>query len=59
MEPWVANDQVQRLALLVEDKQRKQIEAAVEAEIQAAFAFAEESSFPGAHELLTDVFKET
>ena len=58
MEPWVANDPVQRLGLLVEDKQRKRIEAEVEAEIQAAFAWAEESLFPARHELLTDVFKE-
>lgn len=57
-EPWMANDQVKRLAALVEPAERERIEAEVEAEILAAFAFAEASPFPTADELYTDVFKE-
>ena len=56
--PWMENDQVARLAALVEPSQRGAIEAEVEAEIAAAFAFAESSPFPAPHELYTDVFKE-
>lgn len=56
-EPWFKNDQVKRLAGMVEPQQREQIEAEVEAEIQAAFTFAEESPFPEGFELYTDVFK--
>ena len=58
-EPWVKNDQVKRLAALVKDGTRQRIEAEVEAEIQAAFSFAEESPFPDYHELTTDIFKGT
>ncbi len=58
-EPWIKNDQVKRLAALVDADQRRRIEQAVEAEIQEAFAFAEESPFPDASELTTDVFKES
>jgi len=56
--PWVENDQVPRLAALVEPSRREEIEAEVEAEIADAFAFAESSPFPAPHELYTDVFKE-
>jgi TPP-dependent pyruvate/acetoin dehydrogenase alpha subunit len=57
-EPWMKNDQVKRLAELVGPEPRVRIEEEVEAEIRAAFAFAEESPFPEPAELLTDVFKE-
>jgi TPP-dependent pyruvate/acetoin dehydrogenase alpha subunit len=56
-EPWIKNDQVPRIGALVEPAQRKQIEADVEAEIQEAFAFAEQSPFPDYTELFTDVYK--
>jgi TPP-dependent pyruvate/acetoin dehydrogenase alpha subunit len=56
--PWRENDQVARLAALVEAGERVRIEAAVEKEIQAAFAFAEASPFPEPADLATDVFKE-
>jgi TPP-dependent pyruvate/acetoin dehydrogenase alpha subunit len=56
--PWIENDQVKRLAALVETSVRKSIESDVEAEIQAALAFAEASPFPAEVELYTDVFKE-
>lgn len=58
-EPWIANDQVKRLAEMVDASKRRQIEQEVEAEIAQAFAFAEDSPFPDAPELYTDVFKES
>lgn len=57
-EPWIQNDQVQRLAALIPPRDRQQIESEVESEIRQAFEFAEASSFPAASELYTDVFKE-
>jgi len=58
-EPWIKNDQVKRLADLVELEERQKIEAEVEAEIKSAFEFAEASPFPEAPELFKDVFKES
>jgi TPP-dependent pyruvate/acetoin dehydrogenase alpha subunit len=55
-EPWIENDQVRRLAALLEPAERARIEAEVEGEIAAAFAFAEESPYPESVELYTDVF---
>lgn len=55
-EPWIQNDQVGRLAELLDPRRRQQIEMEVEAEIQDAFAFAEESPFPDPYELYTDVY---
>ncbi|MEG4277554.1 thiamine pyrophosphate-dependent dehydrogenase E1 component subunit alpha [Microcoleus sp. MON1_C1] len=57
-EPWIKNDQLKRLAELVESEERQKIEDEVEAEIKAAFEFAEASPFPKYPELFTDVFKE-
>jgi TPP-dependent pyruvate/acetoin dehydrogenase alpha subunit len=53
--PWVAGDQVQRLAALVKPAERARIEAEVEAEIAEAFAFAQASPFPEPAELYADV----
>lgn len=58
-ELWIKNDQIQRLAALIEARKRQKIEKEVEDEIQKAFTFAEESSFPLDCELYTDVFKES
>jgi TPP-dependent pyruvate/acetoin dehydrogenase alpha subunit len=58
LQPWVASDQLPRLAQLLEPAERNRIEAAVEAEIAEAFAFAEACPFPAPGELTTDVFKE-
>lgn len=58
-EPWVKNDQVQKVAQLLNSKKRKKIETQVENEIKKAFAFAEKSPFPQESELFSDVFKET
>lgn len=57
-EPWIKNDQVKRLAELVEPEERQKIEAEIEVEIKAAFEFAEASPFPEIPELYKDVFKE-
>ena len=57
-EPWKKNDQVPRLAAMVEPVARQRIEIEVEAEIKEAFQFAENSPFPDVSELYTDVFKE-
>ena len=56
--PWVARDSVARLGGLLEPGARRRIEDEVEAEIQAAVRFAEESPFPPEAELLADLFKE-
>lgn len=57
-EPWRRDDQVGRVAALIDSDARRMIEAEVEAEVRAAFEFAEQSPFPEARELHTDVFKE-
>jgi TPP-dependent pyruvate/acetoin dehydrogenase alpha subunit len=56
-EPWIENDPVKRLGDRLEPAQRQKIEAEVDAEIREAFAFAEQSPFPEAAELYTDVFE--
>jgi pyruvate dehydrogenase E1 component alpha subunit len=57
-QPFVEADPVNRLAVELPAEERARIEAAVEAEVRAAFAFAEESPFPDAAELMTDIFQE-
>ncbi len=56
--PWKEADPVARLAKELAPVVRTQLEAEVEKEIAAAFAFAEESPYPAAEELMSDVFKE-
>jgi TPP-dependent pyruvate/acetoin dehydrogenase alpha subunit len=56
LEPWIANDQVERLAGLVAPAARDAINAAVEQEIVEAFEFAENSPIPEAKELYTNVY---
>jgi TPP-dependent pyruvate/acetoin dehydrogenase alpha subunit len=56
--PHVANDPLRRLAEALDPADRAAIEAKVEEEIADAFAFAEASPFPGAAELMSDIFKE-
>lgn len=55
---WVKNDQIKRLASMLEAKQRRKIEKEVEKEIQEAFVFAENSPSPQDFELFTDIFKQ-
>lgn len=57
-EPWYARDVVRMLADRVDAKERGAIEDAVEAEIRAAFEFAEKSPWPEEAELYRDVFAE-
>lgn len=46
VEPWLADDQVARLAAMIDPELRRQIEGEVECEIEVAFAFAEVSPEP-------------
>ena len=57
-EPWVKNDQLQKVGALLDTEKRKQIEEEVENEVKEAFEFAEKSPFPKVSELFTNVFKE-
>lgn len=54
---WRENDPVRRLAQSINPVVRERIEDEIEAEIAGAFAFAEESAFPEAEDLVADVFK--
>jgi TPP-dependent pyruvate/acetoin dehydrogenase alpha subunit len=57
-EPWIRDDPLKTLAAALNPPQRQRIEMEAEAEIRAAFDFAEESPFPQAAELFTDVFEQ-
>ncbi len=57
-EPWVSGDPLRRLADDLPADERRMIEREVEEELAAAFAMADGSPFPGAEELMSDVFKE-
>jgi TPP-dependent pyruvate/acetoin dehydrogenase alpha subunit len=54
----VKNDPVAKMAALLPHDERAAIEQEVEAEVAAAFAFAEASPFPAAGELMTDIYQE-
>jgi pyruvate dehydrogenase E1 component alpha subunit len=56
LEPWVASDQVARLADMVEPARRASINAEIEAEIAAAVDYAEQMPFPEPEELYDGVF---
>jgi TPP-dependent pyruvate/acetoin dehydrogenase alpha subunit len=58
-EPWMRDDQVSRLASLLEPDTRGEVERVVEKEIKDAFDFAEASDFPDPAELYQEVFKES
>lgn len=53
--PWMEADQVTRLEPMLSPEQRERIEEEVEAEVEAALLFAEESPEPEGAELYTDV----
>jgi len=55
-EPWLAGDQVPRLAALVPEPVRTRIAAEIETLIADAVRFAEESPFPEMEELQADVY---
>jgi len=54
-EPWIKADPIRLLGARLDPAQRRRIEMEVEAEIKDAFVFAEQSPFPAAGELYTDV----
>jgi len=55
--PWFDRDPLRKVGALIPAPEVIGIDAAVEAEISEAFAFAEESPFPEPEQLYTDVFK--
>jgi len=55
-ESWINNDQVNRIAQMLDAEQRASVEQEVEDEIQAAMSFAESSPFPDKSELFDHVF---
>lgn len=57
LDAWIKRDEVKRLASMLDDNSRREIEQHVEAEIADAFAFAQASPFPDSQELLTHVFR--
>ncbi|HJN24259.1 MAG TPA: thiamine pyrophosphate-dependent dehydrogenase E1 component subunit alpha [Rhodospirillales bacterium] len=55
---WQENDQIPRLAAMLSDEARQNLEDSVEKEIAEAITFAEQGSFPEIDKLHTDVFAE-
>ena len=53
---WQESDQVERVGSSLEGEERGRIDAEIEAEIAAAFEFAEMSPMPGPRELYNDVY---
>ena len=56
LDAWIRRDELARLGQMLELSERRKIEAAADAEIAAAFAYADASAFPGPEELATNVF---
>ena len=57
-EAWVKSDPIEQLRAHLDAAERRRIEMEVEDEIKDAFAFAEQSPWPHAAELYTDVYDE-
>jgi TPP-dependent pyruvate/acetoin dehydrogenase alpha subunit len=55
-QPWFDQDQVRRLGEMLDPALRARIENEVEEEIREAFEYAEQSPFPAAEELYTDMY---
>jgi len=53
---WLRTDPIEQLRTHLDPAERRRIETEVEAEIKDAFAFAEQSPWPEASELYTDVY---
>jgi len=53
---WLRTDPIEQLRAHLDPPERRRIETEVEAEIKDAFAFAEQSPWPEASELYTDVY---
>ena len=58
LKPWMDNDQVDKIGMIINQQKRKELERTVEQEIQEAIDFAEKSDFPSLMELYTDVFQD-
>jgi len=56
-QPWIDNDQVERLGSMLTPPTRQSIEREVETEIRQAFEFAESSPLPSKDELYTDMYE--
>jgi TPP-dependent pyruvate/acetoin dehydrogenase alpha subunit len=56
LDDWIRRDELKRLGEMIDAGERQKIEAAADAEIAAAFDYAEASAFPGPEELATNVF---
>lgn len=54
--PWIENDQVPRLARLLDPAEAGRIDAEVDAAVAAAFAFAEQTPFPDPEDLYDHVY---
>jgi TPP-dependent pyruvate/acetoin dehydrogenase alpha subunit len=57
-EAWVKSDPIEQLRAHLDAAERRRIEMEVEDEIKDAFSFAEQSPWPHAAELYTDVYDE-
>lgn len=53
---WKENDQIERLGQMLEAQVRQQLDNEITSEIQAAELFAEQSPYPSAEELYTNVY---
>ena len=53
---WLRTDPIEQLRAHLDAAERRRIETEVEAEIKDAFAFAEQSPWPEASELYTDIY---
>lgn len=57
-EAWIKSDPIEQLRAHLDAAERRRIEVEVEDEIKDAFSFAEQSPWPHAAELYTDVYDE-
>lgn len=57
-EQWKENDQIARLAAMLDDQTRQQVQQDVSAMIRKAELFAENSPYPAAEELLNHVYSD-
>jgi pyruvate dehydrogenase E1 component alpha subunit len=55
-QPWLKDDQVERVGRMLSDDERAEIDSEIELEIEDAVAFAETSPFPAAETLYANVF---
>jgi pyruvate dehydrogenase E1 component alpha subunit len=56
LQRWKEKDQVRAIGARLLPSEREEIDAGIDLEMAAAFAFAEESAFPSSDEVLTNVY---